>query len=66
VDAALDFRAAAQIYRTARRAGRTIGGINDCLIAAIAIRHAANVIHRDAGYDVIVAITGLSATSFLH
>jgi predicted nucleic acid-binding protein len=64
VDAAVDFRTAAQIYRTARRAGQTIRSINDCLIAAIAIRHNANVVHRDADFDVIVAMTGLVATSF--
>jgi predicted nucleic acid-binding protein len=64
VDAAVDFRTAAQIYRTARRAGQTVRSINDCLIAAIAIRHNANVVHRDADFDVIVAMTGLVATSF--
>ena len=64
VDAAVDFRTAAQIYRAARRAGQTIRSINDCLIAAVAIRHSANIVHRDADFDVIVAMTGLVATSF--
>jgi predicted nucleic acid-binding protein len=64
VDAAVDFRTAAQIYRAARRAGQTIRSINDCLIAAVAIRHSANVVHRDADFDVIVAMAGLVATSF--
>lgn len=63
VDPSTDFRTAAHIYRAARRAGRTIRSINDCLIAAIAIRHHANVVHRDADFDVIVAMTGLAATS---
>lgn len=64
VDAALDFRTAAQIYRAARQAGRTIRSINDCLIAAVALRHDAQLVHRDADFDVIVAMTGLVATSF--
>lgn len=63
VDPSADFRTAAHIYRAARRAGQTIRSMNDCLIAAIAIRHQANVVHRDADFDVIVAITGLAATS---
>ena len=45
VDNALDFRAAAEIYRAARRVGETIRSINDCLIAAIAIRHRARIVH---------------------
>ncbi len=64
VDTTIDFRAAAQIYRGARRAGRTIRGINDCLIAAVAIRHSARIIHRDSDFDVIAAMTNLSVTSF--
>ncbi|GAB3026218.1 type II toxin-antitoxin system VapC family toxin [Mycobacterium bourgelatii] len=63
VNVALDFRTAAQIYRAARRAGRTIRSINDCLIAAVAIRHNAHVVHRGADFDVIVAMTCLVATS---
>ncbi len=63
VDGAVDFRTAAHIYRAARRAGQTIRSINDCLIAAIAIRHNAVVVHRDADFDVIGGITALTATS---
>lgn len=63
VEVALDFRTAAQIYRAARRAGQTIRSINYCRIAAVALRHDAHLVHRDAGFDVI-ALTGLRATSF--
>ncbi len=63
VDGAIDFRAAAGIYRAALRAGQTIRSINDCLIAAIAIRHNAVLVHRDVDFDVIVAMTPLEATS---
>ncbi|OBI45637.1 ribonuclease [Mycobacterium kyorinense] len=61
VDGAVDFRVAAGIYRAARRAGQTIRSLNDCLIAAIAIRHGACMVHRDADFDVIAGITDLVA-----
>lgn len=64
IDDALDFRSAATIYRTACRAGQTIRSINDCLIAAVAIRHGASIVHRDADFDAIAAITGVDARSF--
>jgi predicted nucleic acid-binding protein len=63
IEQAVDFRTAAAIYRSARRGGRTVRSITDCLIAAVAIRHGATVIHRDADYDVIAAITALEAQS---
>lgn len=64
VENAVDFRAAADIYRAARRAGETIRSINDCLIAALAIRHNARVIHCDTDFDVIAQIASLDAASF--
>lgn len=64
IDDAVDFRSAVMIYRAARRAGRTIRSINDCVIAAVAIRYGASVVHRDADFDAIAAITGIDARSF--
>ena len=64
IDVALDFRSAATIYRTARRAGQAIRSLNDCLIAAVSIRHGASIVHRDADFEVIAAITGVDARSF--
>jgi predicted nucleic acid-binding protein len=64
VDNAIDFRVAAGIYRAARRSGQTIRSLNDCLIAAVAIRHNARIVHRDADFDVIAGMTSLEATSF--
>ena len=64
IDTAVDFRVAAQIYRGARRAGRTIRSINDCLIAAVAIRHNARIVHRDSDFEVIASMTNLVTTSF--
>jgi predicted nucleic acid-binding protein len=65
IDDALDFRSAAAIFRRARRIGRRVRSINDCLIASVAIRHEVPLIHRDADYGVIAAITPLTARSFV-
>lgn len=64
VDDAVDYRSAAAIYRTARRSGQTIRSLNDCLIAAVAMRHGAGIVHRDVDFEVIAAITGVDARSF--
>jgi predicted nucleic acid-binding protein len=64
VDNAIDFRSAAGIYRAGRRAGQTIRSLNDCLIAAVAIRHEAGIVHRDADFEVIAQMTSLQAASF--
>lgn len=64
VDDAVDFRSVAAIYRKARRAGQAIRSVNDCLIAAVSIRHGASIIHRDADFEVIARITGCEARSF--
>ena len=64
IDDAVDFRSAAAIYRAARRSGQTIRSINDCLIAALSMRHGTSIVHRDADFEVIAAITGLEAESF--
>jgi len=58
-DPGLDFRGAAHIYRRARRDGRTVRSLLDCLIASVALRHGVPVLHRDADYEVIAAVTGL-------
>lgn len=60
---ATDFRAAADIHRSARRAGLTVRSLVDCLIATIALRHGATVVHKDADYDVIAGITALNVVS---
>jgi predicted nucleic acid-binding protein len=61
VDNAVDFRAAVDIYCAARRTGETIRSVNDCLIAAVAIRHGARIVYRDADFEVIAQITSLEA-----
>lgn len=48
-----DFEEAAAISRTCRRAGETPRSQLDCLIAAVALRTGADVLHRDRDFDVI-------------
>ncbi|CAN5839365.1 type II toxin-antitoxin system toxin ribonuclease VapC11 [soil metagenome] len=54
-----DYEAAAELYRACRRGGETIRKMNDCLIAAVAIRNDASVLHRDADFDVLARHTPL-------
>jgi hypothetical protein len=56
VDAFVDYRAAATASRGSRRNGHPIRSIVDCLIAAVAIRTGAALVHRDRDYDHLAAI----------
>lgn len=47
-DAAIDFEAAARIYRQCRRAGITPRGMVDCMIASVAHRYGASLLTADA------------------
>lgn len=55
------FQEAADIYRSARRAGLTIRSSVDCLIVACAIRSQINVLHLDRDYDAIARVSPLLA-----
>lgn len=55
------FVEAAQLYRTARRAGVTVRSGVDCLIAACALRHGATVLHRDRDFDALARVSALKA-----
>jgi predicted nucleic acid-binding protein len=59
VDIAVDYHDAAAIYRSVRSAGRTVRRMNDCLIAAVAARTNATLVHRDADFDAIAATIAL-------
>lgn len=63
VDAHLDYRDAATIYRSARRRGLTVRKLVDCLIAAVALRTGARLVHKDADFDVIGSVAPLDAVS---
>jgi predicted nucleic acid-binding protein len=53
------FLDAVDLYRTARRGGRTVRSSVDCLIAACAIRHDLEVLHRDRDFAAIAQISSL-------
>lgn len=54
-----DYEEAALIYRTCRQGGETIRALTDCLIAVVAIREDAAVLHNDSDFDAIARHTTL-------
>ncbi len=50
---------AVELYRRARRAGRTLRSSVDCLIATCALRHDLELIHRDRDYGSIALVVPL-------
>ena len=48
-----DFERAAELYRRCRRAGETVRALNDCLIAAVALRSGVDVLAADRDFDVL-------------
>lgn len=59
-DAAVDFDAAARIYRACRRVGITPRGMIDCMIASVAQRHQAALLARDADLVRVASIVGVT------
>jgi predicted nucleic acid-binding protein len=59
------FLEAAELYRTARRAGVTVRSSVDCLIAACAIRHRVGVLHVDRDFDALARVSPLIAQRVL-
>ena len=55
----IDAEQAADIYRTCRRQGETPRQLNDCLIAAVAIRNDVAILHEDRDFEVIARHTPL-------
>lgn len=56
LEPAVDFHAAATAYRASRRQGVTVRGLLDCLIAVVALRHGATLVHRDADLARLVSV----------
>jgi predicted nucleic acid-binding protein len=50
---------AVQLYRTARRTGLTIRSSVDCLVAACAVRHNLEVVHRDRDFGALARVSSL-------
>ena len=51
-----DFDLAAEVYRAVQRHGHTIRSQIDCLIAAIAVRQSATLVHNDVDFDRMAAV----------
>lgn len=63
VDPYTDHHHAAAIYRAARSQGKTVRSLVDCLIAAVALRTDATLLHRDGDFDIIAEFTPLDVAS---
>lgn len=61
VEPGLDYRGAVDIFHACRSDGHPIRSLNDCLIAAIALRTGVSVAHRDGDFVHIAEATGLQA-----
>ena len=57
------FLEATDLYRRARRTGRTVRSGVDCLIAACAIRNSLTGLHRDRDFDSLAEVSGLDVRS---
>jgi predicted nucleic acid-binding protein len=54
-----DYEEAAALYRRCRRSGESVRRLTDCLIATVAIRDGATVLHSDADFQTIARHTAL-------
>lgn len=54
-----DYLRAALLYRQCRQAGETVRRMIDCLIAAVAVRESASILHNDGDFDVLARHTDL-------
>lgn len=59
VEPSKDYVDAAAIFRSARSIGRRVRNTQDCLIAAVALRHDAELWHKDGDFESIAAVTRL-------
>jgi predicted nucleic acid-binding protein len=58
-----DAESAADLYLICRSAGETVRRVNDCLIAAVAIRASLPVLHRDRDFEAIARHSALQLVS---
>ena len=59
LDPVSDFDAAARIYRRCRQQGITPRGLVDCLIAAVALRHGADLLALDVDLSRVAGVVGI-------
>jgi predicted nucleic acid-binding protein len=58
-----DYESAAALYRSCRRRGETVRRLIDCLIGAVASRHAVAVLHSDADFETLARHTEVQVHS---
>jgi predicted nucleic acid-binding protein len=58
-DADVDFTAAAGIYRQCRGVGATPRGLIDCMLVAVAWRHADAILSYDVDLDRVCGVVGV-------
>ena len=63
VEGLADYETAAELYRRCRAGGETVRKLTDCLIAAVAMRHGAALLHRDHDFEVLARHTPLRVAS---
>ena len=63
VEGLADYEAAADLYRRCRAGGETVRKLTDWLIAVVAIRNGATLLHRDHDFEVIARHTTLRLAS---
>lgn len=56
VDVTIDFHQALDLYRAVRRNGHTVRSLFDCVIASVALRRGAELVHKDKDFDRIAAV----------
>jgi predicted nucleic acid-binding protein len=54
---------AAALYRAARRVGLAVRSSSDCVIAACALRHDLEVLHRDRDFTALAQVSPLRERS---
>lgn len=60
LDSLDDFRLAATLHRTGRKAGTPIRSTTDCLIAAVCIREGLPLLHDDRDFDHLAKVSDLA------
>jgi hypothetical protein len=63
VEDLVTYERASAVWRACRKAGEPVRNTLDCLIAAVAIREGATVLHADRDFDVIARHTPLRIES---
>jgi hypothetical protein len=61
-----DFEAAADMYRACRGRGGTVRKLVDCLIAAVAVREGATVLHNDGDFETLAHHTPLRTEPYVE